>query len=320
MAYFHFTIENKNSIRLDKFLAQELPQFSRSFLAKCVLLVNSKKAKPAQKVSAGDLVELKVPPLKDLKIEPEKIPLKIIFEDSEVLVIDKPSGMVVHPTDHGGHVSGTLVNAVLFYLGESPRSAKLRDAKKPLLRTPLYERGAFRWGIVHRLDRETSGCLVVAKTESAKTFLAKEFSERRVEKFYLALLAGRLKTPKGRIDSPLGRSASDRTRRTISTAADAREAITEFEVLESFAEATLVRVKILTGRTHQIRVHFQALGHPVVGDTTYSSKKVQEKLAAPRMFLHAAELKFHHPKTKKLVAVEAPLPEELKKYLSTLKR
>ncbi len=302
MAYFHFKIaEDEVSTRLDKFLAKELPQFSRSLLAKCELLVNSKPAKPAQKIAAGDLIEIKVPPLKTLKIEPENLPLQILFEDSEILVVDKASGMVVHPTDHGGHVAGTLVNAVLFHLKK-----KASEDRRP--------------GIVHRLDRETSGCLVVAKTEAAKTFLGKEFAERRVEKFYLALVVGKLKTLRGRIDAPLGRDPRDPTRRRVSTDSDAREAITEFEVVEQFAEATLVRVKLLTGRTHQIRVHFQSIGYPLIGDPTYSSKKLNEKFAAPRMFLHAAELKFRHPKTKELVEFNSPLPVELKNYLRRLKR
>lgn len=302
MAYFHFKIaEDEVSARLDKFLARELPQFSRSFLSKCELLVNFKVAKPAQKIVPGDLVEIKVPALKTIKIEPEDLPLQVLFEDSEILVIDKASGMVVHPTDHGGHVAGTLVNAVLFHLKK-----KASEDRRP--------------GIVHRLDRETSGCLVVAKTEAAKTFLGKEFSERRVEKYYLALVVGKLKTLRGRIDAPLGRDPRDPTRRRVSTGVDAREAVTEFEVVEQFAEATLVRVKLLTGRTHQIRVHFQSIGYPLVGDPTYSSKKVNEKFAAPRMFLHAAELKFRHPKTKKLVEFNSPLPAELAKFLKSLKR
>jgi len=301
MAYFHFKIdEEDDSIRLDKFFARELPQFSRSFLAKCELLVNSKKSKPATKISAGDLIEIKIPPLRELKIEPENIPLDILFEDPALLVIAKKSGMVVHPTDHGGHVAGTLVNAVLFYLGKS--------ATKNL-----------RPGIVHRLDRETSGCLVVAKTDSAKKFLAGEFAARRVEKFYFALVAGKLKTPRGRIDAPLGRDPRDPTRRQISTAENARNALTEFEVVEEFADATLVRVQIFTGRTHQIRVHFRSIGHPLVGDPVYSSRKVNERFAAPRMFLHAAELKFRHPTTKKLVEFSAPLPEELEKFLKKLR-
>ncbi|MFH0776881.1 MAG: RluA family pseudouridine synthase [Patescibacteria group bacterium] len=301
MAYFHFKIEEGESTRLDKFLAEKLPQFSRSFLAKCALLVNSKVAKPAQKVGVGDLVEVKVPRLKELKIEPEKIPLEILFEDSEVLVINKAAGMVVHPTDHGGHVSGTLVNAVLFHL-DKKSSKNLRP------------------GIVHRLDRETSGCLVIAKTEAAKTCLAKAFADRQVEKIYLALVAGRLKTTQGRIEAPLGRDPRDRTRRRVSTAAGAREAITEFEVLENFAAATLVQIKLLTGRTHQIRVHFQSLGHPIIGDALYGSKKWNTKLAAPRMFLHAWRLAFEHPKSKKRIAVEAPLPVELKNFLAKLEK
>jgi len=301
MAYFHFKIKDENSTRLDKFLVKKLPQFSRSFLARCELLVNSKFAKPAQKIFVGDLVEIKIPPLKSLKIEPEKIPLAIIFEDSEILVVDKKSGMVVHPTDHGGHVSGTLVNALLFHLKKSAS-----DELRP--------------GIVHRLDRGTSGCLVIAKTDSAKTFLGKEFAERHVHKKYLALVAGNFKIPSGRIDAPLGRAPSDRTRRQISTAGGSREALTEFDVIENLTGCAFLAVKILTGRTHQIRVHLTALGHPILGDDLYGSRKLNARFAPPRMFLHAAELQFHHPKTKKLVEFFAPLPDDLEKFLKNLKR
>ncbi|MCF7836563.1 RluA family pseudouridine synthase [Candidatus Gracilibacteria bacterium] len=299
MAYFHFKLgEDEVSTRLDKFLATELPQFSRSFLAKSQLLVNSKLAKPAQKIAAGDLIEVKIPPLKSLKILPEKISLEILFEDSEILVIVKPSGMVCHPTDHGGHVVGTLVNALLSKFKNLPGEQN-------------------RAGLVHRLDRETSGCLVVAKTELAKKNISQQFADRQVSKTYLALVVGKMQNPTGRIEAPIGRDSKNHLRRRISIASNSREAITEFQVIEEFPGASLLEVKILTGRTHQIRVHLSSLGHPVVGDSTYGFKN--SPISAPRLFLHAWKLKFHHPKTGKLVKFSAPLPDDLEKVLRNLK-
>ncbi len=300
MAYFHFNLpEDFEKARLDKFLAAELPQFSRSFLVKCELLVNSKIVKPAAQVSAGDLVELKIPPLKELKILPEKIPLSILFEDSEILVIEKPSGMVSHPTDHGGNVSGTLVNALLYHSHNLPGEKN-------------------RAGLVHRLDKETSGVMVAAKTEEARISLSKQFFERKVEKTYLALVEGKLKNSHGRIEAPIGRDSKNYVRRKISTAKNAREAITEFKVIEEFANASLLEVKILTGRTHQIRVHFNSIRHPVVGDTLYGFKKAG--IYAPRLFLHAWKLKFTHPKIEERMEFKSKLSEELEKVLRRLRR
>ena len=230
--------------------------------------------------------------------------------------------MVVHPTDHGGHVSGTLVNALLGYFEKSPRSKIFEGTKKSgSIRAPLYERGAggdFRWGLVHRLDRDTSGVMVVAKTEGAKKSLTKQFADREVEKTYLALVAGRLKDKQGRIEAPIGRDQRDRIKRKVSTAGDAREAITEFKVAEEFKEATLLEVKLLTGRTHQIRVHFLSIKHPVIGDPLYGSKKTNAKLDPPRLFLHAWKLAFIHPKTKERVEFESGLPPKLEEFLGKL--
>ncbi|MBU1089548.1 RluA family pseudouridine synthase [Patescibacteria group bacterium] len=301
MSYFHFNLpEDFEKTRLDKFLARELPQYSRSFLAKCQLFVNSKPAKAATKVSAGDLIELKIPPLKQLKILPEKIPLKIIHEDSEILVIEKPSGMVSHPTDHGGNVSGTLVNALLFHHKNLPGEKN-------------------RAGLVHRLDKETSGVMVVAKTEEAKKSLSEQFAERKVGKKYLALVVGKLKNKKGRIEAPIGRDAKNHTRRKISLSPNSREAITEFEVREEFQNASLLEVKILTGRTHQIRVHFSSIRHPVAGDSVYGFRAANEEIKTPRMFLHAWKLKITHPKTGEKMEFISPLPDELEKVLEKMR-
>ena len=302
MAFFNFIVPATcKSERLDKFLSRVLPNYSRSFLVKCQLKINSKPAKPSAKVFADAKIEVIVPPLRELKIEAEKIPLQIIFEDSSILIVNKPTGMVVHPTDHGGHVTGTLVNALLARAKNWP-GEKLRP------------------GLVHRLDRETSGLLVVAKTELAKKNLTQQFSNRQIEKIYLALVFGKIKNKHGRIEAPIGRDPTDHTKRKISQAADAREAITEFEVMGYFDNTTLVRVKLLTGRTHQIRVHFAALGHPIIGDTRYGFRKKRTTISTSRMFLHATKLGFNHPLTAKHVEFESSLPQDLKKVLTTTER
>jgi 23S rRNA pseudouridine1911/1915/1917 synthase len=291
LAYFHFIANEEKKIRLDKFLVQKLPQFSRSFLAKCELLVNSKSAKASTRVLAGDLVEMKIPSLKELKIEAENLPLEILYEDAEIIVISKASGMVAHPTDHGGNATGTLVNALLYHCRKLPGEKN-------------------RAGLVHRLDKETSGVMVAAKTEEARSLLSQQFADRKVKKTYLALVAGKLKTKQGRIEAPIGRDSKNYIRRKISTSASAREAITEFKVIENYQNASLVEVNLLTGRTHQIRVHFSSIQHPVVGDTLYGFSGINKKFHATRMFLHAWKLGFFHPRSSEWVEFESKLPKE----------
>jgi len=309
MAFFNFTIpDDAEPMRLDVFLAAELPQYSREFLKKCRLKINEEQVKPNKKVVAGDRVWVGVPALKSLVIEPEDIPLEVIFEDDDILVINKAAGMVVHPTDHGGHVTGTLVNAVLHHL-QIPAS----EDRRP--------------GLVHRLDKDTSGLMVIAKTEEAKAHLTEQFSTRTVSKTYTALVAGAMADDSGRIEAPIGRGAVDRTRREISTRPDAREAITEFDVVERFVvstgpkigAATLVNVRILTGRTHQIRVHMTSLGHPVVGDVMYGHKKMNATFGDPRQLLHASELALRHPATGEEMTFTAPLPADFEKALAELR-
>lgn len=322
VARFSFVVPAGVSCRLDAFVAGELPHYSRSFVAdKCHLHVNDASAKPATKVTGGDTVVVGVPRLADLTIAPEPIALDIVFEDADILVVNKPAGMVVHPTDYGGHVTGTLVNALLYYLQPKQKRAKHSKNVAPI---SVLERGKDastvdrRPGLVHRLDRETSGLLVVAKTDIAKEKLTKQFAARTVEKEYLALVVGRLPTDTGRIDAPIARGATDRTRREVRVAPDAREAVTEFAVAERFTDTTLVRVHILTGRTHQIRVHFASIHHPVVGDQTYGHPAVNAKHGLTRQFLHAAKLSFVHPTTGQRVTFEVPLPTDLAACLAQL--
>jgi len=309
MAFFNFTIpDNVESMRLDAFLAAELPQYSREFLKKCHLKVNDEQVKPSKKVQAHDRIWLGVPALKSLLIEPEDMPLDVIFEDADMLIINKPAGMVVHPTDHGGHVTGTLVNAVMHHL----QMAASED-RRP--------------GLVHRLDKDTSGLMVIAKTDDAKRVLTTQFAHRTIHKTYIALVAGAVADDTGRIEAPIGRGVADRTRREISTRPDAREAITEFSVVERFVvstgpkkgAATLMHVHILTGRTHQIRVHMTSLGHPIIGDATYGHKKVNDSFGNPRQLLHAAQLVLMHPRTGDRLHFEAPLPADFTAVLDELR-
>lgn len=302
VAYFHFVIaESDAGLRADAFLAREIPHLSRSFVAdKCEIFADQQPTKPSHKLKSGELIELRVPQLKNMAIEPEPIALDILFEDDSILVINKSAGMVVHPTDHGGHVSGTVVNAALHHLGRNSSADR-------------------RPGLVHRLDRDTSGVLIIAKTEQAKLALQKQFADRTTQKEYLAILAGRLPQPAGRIDAPIGRDPHDRTRRMISLAPDARQAITDFETIESFDAATFARVRILTGRTHQIRVHFQSIQCPVAGDPLYGSRKLNEKIQSPRMLLHAHKLKIRHPESGESVEFTAPLPGDFESFLASLR-
>lgn len=296
MAYFNFTVDEQEAeTRLDKFLAKKLPKISRSYLQKSQFKVNERIVTKNFRLKANDKVWLALPALKDLAIQAEKIPLEIIFEDSEVLVINKPAGMLCHPTDRGGQISGTLINALLFYFRKT--------------QTPF--------GLVHRLDRETSGLLLIAKTVNAKKKLAQQFYERSITKRYLALVSGRLKALRGLIEAPLIRHPVKRTSQKI--AADGREARTEFQVLAEFAEATLLKINLLTGRTHQIRVHLKSLQHPVLGDQVYGFPRVNQQLKPPRLFLHAYYLRFRHPKLEQEINLEIPLPRELKDFLTSLR-
>jgi 23S rRNA pseudouridine1911/1915/1917 synthase len=278
-----------------------LPHYSRSFLSKCQIKINSKLAKLSQKIRSGDKIYLAVPSLKEIKIQPEKIPLEIIFEDQAILVLNKPAGMVTHPTDHGGHVTGTLVNALLFHTKFLAQTESIRP------------------GLVHRLDRDTSGIMVVAKTDLAKKKLSDQFAKRKVQKFYTALVWGKLKSMNGRIEAPLARDPIKRMQQKISITNKAREAITEFSVQEEFKQASLLKVKLLTGRTHQIRVHLASLGNPVAGDLIYGFKKVDIKLSPPRMLLHASFLRFEHPETGEVIEFESELPGVFMKFLEELR-
>jgi 23S rRNA pseudouridine1911/1915/1917 synthase len=284
--------------RLDHWLAAQLPQYSRARIQdwiKCGrALVNRSPARASQTLRAGDTVDIEPAELPPLKATPEDIPLRVLYEDAAVIAIDKPAGMVVHAG--AGIHSGTLVNALLHHFDSLSQLG-----------------GDLRPGIVHRLDRFTSGVLLVAKTDAAHQDLARQFSSREVEKVYLALVQGQLKNDTGRIDRPISRDPVRRTRMTARLA-EGRSAWTEYRVLQRFPKFTFLEVCIGTGRTHQIRVHLSSIGHPVAGDTLYGAQ-AQPALAG-RFFLHAHRIRFHSPDTGEEVVVESPLPPDLHAFIS----
>lgn len=293
--------------RLDRFVADKLPKVSRSMaqmlIEKQQIVVNGEPAKASYRVKVGDLVVAVLPAQTASIPLPEPIPLNMVYEDSDLLVVDKPPGLVVHPAP--GHSGGTLVNALLACCPE------------------LAGSGGDRPGIVHRLDRDTSGLILVAKNEKTRRGLQEQFKERLVHKVYLALLDDHLRPGWGRIEAPLGRDPLHRQRMAVLPGG--RDAITEYHVLERFSQETgqaagdysLVEAELKTGRTHQIRVHFASIGHPVVGDTVYGHRRL--RLAVPRQFLHASKLGLRHPTTGVRLALEAPFPQDLKPVLELLR-
>ena len=287
--------------RLDHLLHERLPDFSRSRIQRWIqdglVLVNGAHARASRQVRAGEAVDVEPAEAPPLRAEPEAIPLSVLYEDDDVVAIDKPAGMVVH-AGAGVH-SGTLVNALLHRFGALSGVA-----------------GALRPGIVHRLDRYTSGVLLVAKNDAAHQQLAAQFSGRQVEKVYLALVHGNVKPESGRIERPIARDPVRRIRMTARLA-EGRAAWSEYRVLRRFAHFTLLEVRIGTGRTHQIRVHLSSIGHPVAGDTLYGAPA---SLAPPlgRYFLHAHRIRFRRPSGGEEISVVSPLPAELEAWMALL--
>jgi 23S rRNA pseudouridine1911/1915/1917 synthase len=298
--------------RLDKFLQTCLPQLTRGqaqdLIKQGAVTLNDKPVKASERLRVGDLVAVQLPErAESARLQAEDIPLNVVYEDSAVVVLNKPAGLVVHPGL--GNTSGTLVNALL---ARYPSLAQLADTL-----SDDDNEDAERVGIVHRLDKETSGLMVVALTQEAHRELARQFQERTVEKAYLALLERVPKTLTGLIDAPIGRDPKQRKRMSVQP--DGRPAQTQFDVLDvDFKEPyALVRLKIFTGRTHQIRVHMAFIGCPVVGDGVYGFRK--RRLALDRHFLHATHLAFDHPITRQRMAFDAPLPNELQEVLARLR-
>lgn len=291
--------------RLDQYLAQEFPSLSRSQLKKLIqdgkVLVANRRVKPNTAIEPGDQISLQLPHPQNETPTAETIPLDIIYDDADLIIINKPAGMVVHPGH--GHDSGTLVNALLALY---PDLAVLGRTGSD---------GGERPGIVHRLDQDTSGLLIVARTAETLKVLQRQFKSRTVEKTYLALVFGHLPAPEGVIDVPLGRDP--RHRQKIAPRPDGKPARTRYRVIESYVEYSLLEIGLETGRTHQIRVHLAWLGCPVVGDTVYGRRR--NSLGLTRQFLHAWQLQFKHPRTGESVSFEAPLAANLAAVLADLR-
>ncbi|HXC70104.1 MAG TPA: RluA family pseudouridine synthase [Pyrinomonadaceae bacterium] len=296
-------------LRLDAFLASQIEGWSRARLQKLIenedVLVNGKPSKPSYKLRDGDDLEIELTATSTIEFAPENIPIDVVYEDDTLVVVNKPAGLVVHPA--AGTPSGTLANALAYHFQQL---ANIGPGVRP--------------GIVHRLDRDTSGLLVVAKTEAALENLSDQFRDRTVFKSYVALVHGRVLSNSGKIDQPLARDPSNRTRMAV--VRGGRNALTLYHVRRSFQRFTLLDVELKTGRTHQIRVHLAWLKHPVVADETYGGGRdntIQDPQLRARIrnlkrhFLHAEKLAFTHPATKEVIKFESPLPPELSQLLDT---
>jgi 23S rRNA pseudouridine1911/1915/1917 synthase len=289
--------------RLDKFLVEKLPELSRTRIQNLIkdgqVRVNGQAVrKAAQVIEAPSRVEVHIPEARPTDLQPEAIPLEIVFENEHLMVINKPSGMVVHPA--AGHDTGTLVHAVLAHAPDIEGIG-----------------GELRPGIVHRLDKDTSGLIIIAKDDLTHRWLIEQFKDRKVNKTYLALVDGHPPTPSGRIEAPVGRSPAHRQRMAVVQPPHGRMAVTEYRTVESFPEHTLLEAHPITGRTHQIRVHMQFLGCPVAGDTVYGHRK--PTLPIKRQFLHAFRLVIQLKGEKTQRTFEAPLPADLALILEQLK-
>ncbi|MCK9221371.1 MAG: RluA family pseudouridine synthase [Limnochordia bacterium] len=292
---------DSNKQRLDIFLTRHPQIPSRSVARRLIdegkVLVNGAVCKPSYRTSYGDQVEVYIPRARVVELEPQDIPLDIIYEDEDLLLVNKPAGMVVHPAP--GNETGTLVNALLAHCQEL---SQIGGIKRP--------------GIVHRLDKDTSGLLIVAKNDRAHMGLAEQMKLRTVRRVYWALVQGQVSLDQGKIEAPIGRHFLDRRKMAVRYAGG-RNAITYYYVKERFCHFTRIDAQIITGRTHQIRVHLAFINHPIVGDTKYGGGVFN--LGLQRQALHAAELEFTHPCTGKLLRFNAPLPEDLKGVMGILR-
>lgn len=291
---------DKDGVRLDAYLAEKLDA-SRAYVKKMFdeekLLVNGKAPKASLKVKLGDEISYELPEIKELNAEPQDIPLDIVYEDDHLLVINKPVGMVVHPAP--GNPDNTLVNAVMSHC--SGRLSTINSVIRP--------------GIVHRIDKDTSGLLVVAKTDEAHQGLADQFAVHSITRVYTAIVNGHFKTGQGMVDAPIGRHGGDRKKMAV-TAKNSKRAVTHFEVIEEFDGYSLVKCKLETGRTHQIRVHMSYTGHPLLGDSIYGDKN---KLGINHQMLHAGVLGFEHPITKEYIEFERDIPEKFQEIINKLR-
>ncbi len=290
------------NLRLDKFLSLKIDSFSRNYLQDLIkesyVLVNDKPCKNSYKVQEKDIVIIYFKPTEDLKVEAENIPLDIVYEDEDIAIINKPAGMVVHPS--AGHANGTLVNALLYHIHDLSGI-----------------NGIYRPGIVHRLDMDTSGLIAIAKNDEAHQFLVNQLKDRSMSRIYLCLVKGILESKRGMIKTLMGRDKKNRLKQAVVND-NGKEAITEFEVVETFQDKySLVKCHLLTGRTHQIRVHMNFIKHPIINDPLYGeNNKIH---ADTKQLLHACQLSLIHPRTKQKMTFEAPLPDHFESVLNHLR-
>lgn len=297
-----FTVENESGERIDKFLSEEYEDRSRSFLQKLIkdkyVKVNEKPVKASYRLVLGDRVEITLPALEEPEIAAEDIPLDILYEDKDIIIVNKPKQMVVHPAP--GHYTGTLVNALLFHCKEDLSGIN----------------GTIRPGIVHRIDMDTTGSLVICKNDSAHQSLSRQLKEHSITRVYEAVVHGNIKEDKGTVNTPIGRHPTERKKMSTHSK-HGREAVTHYEVLKRFGNFTYIRCQLETGRTHQIRVHMASIGHPLLGDSVYGPKKCPFPGLIGQT-LHAKTLGFIHPVTEEYLEVSAPLPEYFQKLLTIL--
>ena len=293
-------IADLENMRLDAYISSKEENMSRTNIQRLIeegnVLVNGQKKKISYKVQMGDNIEINIPEAKETNIRAENIPLEIVYEDKDIIVVNKPKGMVVHPAN--GNPDGTLVNAIMNICKDSLSGIG----------------GEIRPGIVHRLDKDTSGLLIVAKNDLAHINMSKQIKDREVRKIYIALVKGNINEDEATINMPIGRSTKDRKKMAVRK--DGKEAITHFKVLKRYGDYTLLKVKIDTGRTHQIRVHLAEIGYPVVGDMVYSKGK--NEFGVEGQMLHAQSLEFKHPITGQEMHLEADLPQYFKNVLKEL--
>lgn len=292
--------KENEGIRIDKFLSENIPDISREMIGKLIkeeeILVNGKSVKASYKGSEGDEVTINIPEPKEINIIPQDIPLNIIYEDKDILVINKQKGLVVHPGN--GNEDGTLVNAIMAYCKNDLSGIG----------------GVVRPGIVHRIDKDTSGILIIAKNDKAHLNLSEQIKNHQVKKTYIALVRGIVKENEATINMPIGRSTKDRTKMAVDR--NGKEAITHFEVIKRYDDMTLLKVVIETGRTHQIRVHLSHIGYPIIGDYVYSNGN--NKYNVKGQMLHSYEIEFTHPTTGEKMNLKAELPEYFKNIIGNV--
>lgn len=290
----------EDNIRLDAYISKQVSELSRTMIQKLIesgdILVNGSKKKLSYKVCGGDKITINIPEVKEVNLKPQDIPVEVIYEDNDIIVVNKPKGMVVHPAN--GNPDGTLVNAIM---------AMCKDSLSGIGRE-------LRPGIVHRIDKDTSGLLIVAKNDKAHIEMSNQIKNHEVKKIYITLVRGNVGEDEATIDMPIGRSTKDRKKMAV--VKNGKEAVTHFKVIKRYGKYTLLEVKIDTGRTHQIRVHMAEIGHPVVGDMVYSNGK--NDFGVEGQMLHAKSLDFKHPITGKQMHLEAELPEYFKNIIKQL--